>query len=171
MFPTFKNIMSLTLCPTDAPNRERSSQTNAKKKNKNVPFDVFLLGEEAFKDALLAEEVALVAGEGLDEGLEADTAGVEWLDGVFPEAFSLGTIAELPLLIVSEESEIVVVLGMPLRHDCPREASRPSLWLPSLAGSALRSAGFLSSFSLFRSLARSADFLCSFPLFFLLRLR
>ena len=82
----------------------------------NIPFDVLLLRQETLEDAFLAEEVAFLAREGLDERLEADAAGVERLDGVFPEPFSLGSIAELPLLIVGEEGEIVVVLRVTLRH-------------------------------------------------------
>ena len=90
---------------------------NTRKKS-NIPFDVLLLREETLEDAFLAEEVTFLAREGLDERLEADATDVERLDGVFPEPFSLGSIAELPLLIVGEEGEIVVVLRVTLRHLC-----------------------------------------------------
>lgn len=84
--------------------------------NLGVPLDVLLLGEEALEDALLAEGVALGAAERVDERLEAEAAGVEGLDGVLAEALPLRAVPELPLLLVREEGEVVVVLRVPLRH-------------------------------------------------------
>ena len=79
-------------------------------------MDVLFLSEEAFEDALLAEDVSLGAAEGGNEGLQAETAHVEGLDRVSAQSFLLRPVAELPLLVVSEEREVVVVLGVPLRH-------------------------------------------------------
>lgn len=46
------------------------------------PLDVLLLGEKALKNALLAEDVAFEAAQGVDEGLQAEAARVEGLDRV-----------------------------------------------------------------------------------------
>lgn len=74
------------------------------------------MGEEALEDALLAEDVALLATEGVDEGLEAEATRVEGLDRVLAEALPLRPVPELPLLLVREEREVIVVLRVPLRH-------------------------------------------------------
>lgn len=81
-----------------------------------LPLDVLLLGEDALEDALLTEGVALGAAERVDERLEAEAACVEGLDGVLPQALPLRAVPELPLLLVREEGEVVVVLRVPLRH-------------------------------------------------------
>jgi hypothetical protein len=81
-----------------------------------LPLDVLLLVEEALEDALLTECVALGAAERADERLEAEAAGVEGLDGVLSQALPLRAVPELPLLLVREEGEVVVVFRMPLRH-------------------------------------------------------
>jgi len=92
----------------------------------HLPLDVLLLGEEALEDALLAEGVSLGAAERVDERLEAEAAGVKGLDGVLPQALPLRAVAELPLLLVREEGEVVVVFRVPLRHLRPRVDSAPS---------------------------------------------
>ena len=60
--------------------------------------------------------MALLATHGVDEGLEAEAAGVEGLDGVPAEPLLLGAIPKLALLLIREEREVVVVLRVPLRH-------------------------------------------------------
>lgn len=84
----------------------------------NAPFDVLLLREEALEDALLAEDVPLLATKRIDEGLEAEAACVKGLDGILAEPLPLRAVSELPLLLVREEGEIVVVLRVTLRHPC-----------------------------------------------------
>lgn len=80
------------------------------------PLDVLLLSEKALEDALLAEDVTFRAAKGINEGLEAEATSIEGLDGVLAEALLLRAIPELPLFIVREESEIIVILRVPLRH-------------------------------------------------------
>ena len=68
------------------------------------------------EDAFLAEHMALLTAKGVDEGPQAEAAGVEGLDRVLPKALSLRPVPELPLLVVCEEREVAVVLRVPLRH-------------------------------------------------------
>lgn len=58
-------------------------------KTRNLPLDVLLLGKKALEDALLAEEMAFGATEGVDEGFEADAAGMKGLDGVLAQTLCL----------------------------------------------------------------------------------
>lgn len=74
------------------------------------------MGQQAFKDAFLAEDMALLAAERIDEGFKAETTGVKGLDRVPPKPLLLRPVSKLSLLIVREEGEIVVVLRVPLRH-------------------------------------------------------
>lgn len=60
--------------------------------------------------------MALGAAERVDERLEAEAAGVEGLDGILPQALPLRAVPKLPLLLVREEGEVIVVLRVPLRH-------------------------------------------------------
>lgn len=106
----------------------KQRRNQERKKDGLVPLDVLLLREEALEDALLAEGVALGAGERVDERLEAEAAGVEGLDGVLAEPLPLGAVPELPLLLVGEEGEVVVVLRVPLRH---LRCASPSSPLPA----------------------------------------
>jgi hypothetical protein len=57
-----------------------------------LPFDVLLLGQQTLKDAFLAKQVALVAAQGVDYGLQADAAGVEGLERVLPQSLPLRAI-------------------------------------------------------------------------------
>ena len=60
--------------------------------------------------------MAFRAGHGVDEGLQAERASVEGLDGVLTQPLLLSPESQLPLLIVREEREVVVVLRVPLWH-------------------------------------------------------
>jgi len=59
--------------------------------------------------------VALGAAERVDERLEAEAAGVEGLDGVLSQTLPLRAVSELPLLLVREEGDVIVLLRMALR--------------------------------------------------------
>lgn len=48
--------------------------------------------EEALVDAFFAEDVAFLAAERIDEGLEAEAASVERLDRIFAEPLLLGPV-------------------------------------------------------------------------------
>lgn len=74
------------------------------------------MSQEALEDALFTEDVALLAAHGVDEGLEAEAACIEGLNRVLPEPLLLRPVPKLPLLIVREEREVIVVLRVPLRH-------------------------------------------------------
>lgn len=73
--------------------------------------------------------MTLLAAERIDEGLEAETTGVEGLDRVPPKPLLLRPVSKLSLLIVREEGEIVVVLRVPLRHYSPLSLSHEALTL------------------------------------------
>ena len=79
-------------------------------------MNVFLLREQALENALLAKDMAFLARQGVDEGLQAEATSVEGLDRVLPKALLLSPEPELALLVVREEGEVVVVLRVPLRH-------------------------------------------------------
>ena len=65
--------------------------------------------------------MALQATHGVDEGLKAEATCVEGLDRVLAKPLPLGPVPQLPLLIVREEREVVVVLRVSLRHLSPIE--------------------------------------------------
>ena len=92
--------------------------------------------------------MSLGAAERVDERLEAEAAGVKGLDGVLPQALPLRAVAELPLLLVREEGEVVVVLRVPLRHlrSCLDSAPSPGGSRGSAGGGRLRSLGTLDLF-------------------------
>lgn len=59
---------------------------------KMTPLDVLLLRKQALEDAFLTEDVAFLATQGIDEGLQAEGASVEGFDRVFAEPLSLGPV-------------------------------------------------------------------------------
>ena len=55
-------------------------------------MDVFLLREEAFKDAFFAEDMSLLATQGVDEGFETERTSIEGLDRVLAEPLALRAV-------------------------------------------------------------------------------
>ena len=56
------------------------------------PLDVFLLRKEAFENAFFAEDVALLATQGVDEGFETEWTSIEGLDRVLAEPLALRAV-------------------------------------------------------------------------------
>lgn len=79
-------------------------------------MNVFLLSQQAFQNALFAEDMTFLATERIDERLQAEAASIEGLNRVLPKSLLLGSIPELSFLLIGEEGKVVVVLRMPLRH-------------------------------------------------------
>ena len=82
-------------------------------------FDCLFLGEEVLHDTFPAEDVSVVAGDGVDRILEAEMALAEAPLGVLPEAGSGGPVVvfEHLLLGVGEHRVRCVVFGV-ARHFC-----------------------------------------------------
>lgn len=56
------------------------------------PLNVFLLRQQALENALFAKDMAFLAAHGVYEGLQAEAASIEGLDGILAQPLLLGPI-------------------------------------------------------------------------------